>query len=99
MATVSKYLLFNTLFFNTYHFIGITNIEDVPKDISLKYDFSNGWINSGLMVLNTNLETNLPLILPFFDGNLDWWSIYLFYLFYPHSIVFSYYNGKAMPHR
>ena len=37
--------------------------------MSLKYDFSNGWMNSGLMALNTNLEPN-P-ILPIVDG-LGW---------------------------
>ena len=60
-----------TLFCST-HVIGITILEDMPnidKNISLKYDFSNGWVNSGLIVLNTNLEPN-P-ILPIVDG-LGW---------------------------
>ena len=41
-------------------------MPNIDKNISLKYDFSNGWVNSGLIVLNTNLEPN-P-ILPIVDG-------------------------------
>ena len=44
-------------------------MPNIDKNISLKYDFSNGWVNSGLIVLNTNLEPN-P-ILPIVDG-LGW---------------------------